>query len=464
MILSGPASNCHATPATGIADDAISSKLGEEPLQLVEDFFHDAVQGVEKVLAHAPGWTFPVLALTSTAARTASPYGWALGVAGVAVVLTAGYLALPDERCDPEEKESAESPDPQRLLPADQPSSPDGGIFQPQEDNESDESSQSAPEQTAVQASETAPPADPPEGPGQGESCNPASGETATPDANASEPESTQAVEGAQALSKVSGNAPSALAAAKPSAEQILYIAHQIGLDLKPILQAVHRLTTDEVTDPFSDLAVEQVKQAVQKLPENVTSLPPAVQELVRRVGNDFLWFMEGIRQLGMEDLARINPRTLALSTPASINDGLRKILLHLRLDERSAVLLRVGEPVSFDALALHCHGNSARQAELEGGHAVHGWALSEDAGQGVSIAQFHSVWQAPDGSLHDVTPNEPGDDDEEVLFVPDRSREIILTRSNGKQLFISDGNVVQVGRGQPIGPVKKAHERPDGP
>ena len=70
------------------------------------------------------------------------------------------------------------------------------------------------------------------------------------------------------------------------------------------------------------------------------------------------------------------------------------------------------------------CHVSVKHVAGKHGGRRVHGWALWL-FGQGTAaliVADFHSVWEKPDGTIVDVTPPKFGT---RVLFVPDPALKI---------------------------------------
>jgi hypothetical protein len=52
----------------------------------------------------------------------------------------------------------------------------------------------------------------------------------------------------------------------------------------------------------------------------------------------------------------------------------------------------------------LQCFPNVAEKVRREGGRLVHGWEISEEPKVHLE-AQFHAVWQSPNGSFLDVTP-----------------------------------------------------------
>jgi hypothetical protein len=79
-----------------------------------------------------------------------------------------------------------------------------------------------------------------------------------------------------------------------------------------------------------------------------------------------------------------------------------------------------VGEGYAAD----FCHVSAKHVAAKHGGRRIHGWALWEFSQDGATIvvADFHSVWKKPDGTIVDVTPPKFGT---KVLFVPDPALKI---------------------------------------
>lgn len=76
-------------------------------------------------------------------------------------------------------------------------------------------------------------------------------------------------------------------------------------------------------------------------------------------------------------------------------------------------------EPKSF-AVPGECYSNVEEQVRRQGGSAVYGWQIW-DWPAVFTEAEFHAVWSAPDGSLHDITPKIDGDG--AIVFLPDTSR-----------------------------------------
>ena len=76
-------------------------------------------------------------------------------------------------------------------------------------------------------------------------------------------------------------------------------------------------------------------------------------------------------------------------------------------------------QPLSGKPLQ-ECFSIVAQLVALCGGSQVFGWAIFEIPGIWLE-AEFHTVWESPDGSLFDVTPR-PFELDE-ILFLPDPAR-----------------------------------------
>lgn len=79
--------------------------------------------------------------------------------------------------------------------------------------------------------------------------------------------------------------------------------------------------------------------------------------------------------------------------------------------------LVRIPVRPRSDAVPDDCFGNVARQVNEFAGEIVHGWCIWEWPCTMLE-AEFHAVWQSPDGSLVDVTNKPQGE--REILFVID--------------------------------------------
>jgi hypothetical protein len=99
------------------------------------------------------------------------------------------------------------------------------------------------------------------------------------------------------------------------------------------------------------------------------------------------------------------------------------------------------------------CHVSVKHVALNRGGRRIHGWALWQfsQGGVDVIVADFHSVWETPDGVLVDVTLPKDGN---KVLFV--RDPELVITRvGNVQRLYNNRTNVPDAPRlwnGNPTG------------
>src|ERR1700749_5052481 len=85
-----------------------------------------------------------------------------------------------------------------------------------------------------------------------------------------------------------------------------------------------------------------------------------------------------------------------------------------------TAITIGVEAPTS--AAPRDCVVNVAKAVEDEGGEAVHGWNLIETFPDVLMEAEYHSLWRAPDGSLHDITPKELPMLEPRTVFLPDPS------------------------------------------
>lgn len=81
-----------------------------------------------------------------------------------------------------------------------------------------------------------------------------------------------------------------------------------------------------------------------------------------------------------------------------------------------------------------------AEHVAEHGGESVVGWAIWEVPGVYIE-AEFHSVWRASDGALHDLTPRPTPLDS--ILFLPDPSRQYRGRQvDNVRQPLVEDRDV----------------------
>ena len=88
----------------------------------------------------------------------------------------------------------------------------------------------------------------------------------------------------------------------------------------------------------------------------------------------------------------------------------------------------------------LECFPTVAEHVAEHGGESVVGWAVWEVSGVFVE-AEFHCVWKAPDGTLHDLTPRPIPL--ESILFLPDPTRQYRGRQvDNVRQPLVDDRDV----------------------
>lgn len=100
------------------------------------------------------------------------------------------------------------------------------------------------------------------------------------------------------------------------------------------------------------------------------------------------------------------------------------EVLEFLRLWKLSNPIYLDYQELDAGYAADFCHVSAKHIVLHRGGRRVHGWALWNFRENGVDIivADFHSVWENPEGKLIDVTPPKLGT---RVLFVPDPALKI---------------------------------------
>lgn len=98
-------------------------------------------------------------------------------------------------------------------------------------------------------------------------------------------------------------------------------------------------------------------------------------------------------------------------------------------------------EPLSGQPL-LECFSIVPEQVVSQGGKQLTGWAIWETPSVFIE-AEFHAVWQKPDGTLQDVTPRPLPFD--HILFLPDSRREYAGRQvDNIRQPLVNDRDVVR--------------------
>ena len=100
--------------------------------------------------------------------------------------------------------------------------------------------------------------------------------------------------------------------------------------------------------------------------------------------------------------------------TPSITDIHLEKLLDKIKLQKSSGVYIDV-EP-ELDAEILECIPNVRNKINTDGGKEVLGWQIWKT--DILIEAEFHSIWQSPNGTLKDITPKQ--EKIEKILFFPD--------------------------------------------
>ena len=117
------------------------------------------------------------------------------------------------------------------------------------------------------------------------------------------------------------------------------------------------------------------------------------------------------------EELIKRNPTQVLETTPAAITEALRDFCVDLCWSEPAYI------PVQADQEGMYgfCNLTVAEKIKKDGGKPVHGWTIWEWPGV-FWTAEFHMVWENPNGDLIDVTPKPDGETS--ILFLRDWSFE----------------------------------------
>lgn len=103
--------------------------------------------------------------------------------------------------------------------------------------------------------------------------------------------------------------------------------------------------------------------------------------------------------------------------TPTRTSDAISKLAASLVAQPQ---LQFVEHRPRGDGVHFECYDTVARQVEEQGGRVQYGWAIWEWPHTLVE-AEFHAVWESPEGALLDVSPRP--DSAEGILFLPDPAR-----------------------------------------
>lgn len=135
-----------------------------------------------------------------------------------------------------------------------------------------------------------------------------------------------------------------------------------------------------------------------------------------------------------------MQPIRFSPQSPKKIDKTVGSIIAYLALGAAEAVHLKFTKPTTFEPEPDFCHFNAWLQAKSFGGKPQSGWVLAQDKQKSFAEAIFHTVWLSPDNKLVDVTPRK--DSEKRLLFVPDRSRSIVLASHEGRPAIHTYDNV----------------------
>ena len=104
-------------------------------------------------------------------------------------------------------------------------------------------------------------------------------------------------------------------------------------------------------------------------------------------------------------------------TTPATIGKHLQRLATRILRGGTFVYVPVIAEP---SAQINECFLNVEAQIRKHGGRTIFGWQIWEWPNVLVE-AEFHAVWQNPEGELIDITPKEGRES--RILFLPDSSR-----------------------------------------
>jgi hypothetical protein len=117
------------------------------------------------------------------------------------------------------------------------------------------------------------------------------------------------------------------------------------------------------------------------------------------------------------DELIKRNPAQVLETTPTEITEALKEFCIDLCWSEPAYI------PVQSDQEGMYgfCNLTVAEKIKKDGGKPAHGWTIWEWPGV-FWTAEFHMVWEHPNGELIDVTPKPDGETS--ILFLRDFSFE----------------------------------------
>jgi hypothetical protein len=116
-------------------------------------------------------------------------------------------------------------------------------------------------------------------------------------------------------------------------------------------------------------------------------------------------------------ELIKRNPTQVLETTPVEITEALKEFCIDLCWSEPAFIPVQATE----EGMYGFCNLTVAEKIKKEGGKPIHGWTIWEWPGV-FWTAEFHMVWENPNGELIDVTPKPDGETS--ILFLQDFSFE----------------------------------------
>jgi len=129
----------------------------------------------------------------------------------------------------------------------------------------------------------------------------------------------------------------------------------------------------------------------------------------------------------------------IPVTTPKAITPSILKFCERFEGASKNPIFIPV-EPKE-DAPLNSCFHVVPKVVEQHGGELIHGWTIWEWPGLYLD-AEFHAVWQQPDGTL--VDPNPKADGESRILFLVDKGRKFEGQRRPNRIMPLVDDPVVR--------------------
>lgn len=133
-------------------------------------------------------------------------------------------------------------------------------------------------------------------------------------------------------------------------------------------------------------------------------------------------------------------------TSPRRITPQIRALIHELDLEEKKAIWVKYKRPKKFTPQAGECHINAWIQTLHEGGKIQSGWTFWQNTTLSFAECEFHTIWINSSRFPCDVTPRADGEN--EILFIPDKNRQIVFTKYDDQPAIKTFGNLrIQHGR-----------------